>query len=61
LSVWRLNEEKVVKPPRDPGRDELGVVVPANMRPSGSVSVAKKPMMNEPSTFTNSVPREKFR
>src|SRR4029077_18002376 len=59
LSVWRLNEEKVVKPPRIPVMTNWRVVVPANMRPSGPVSGAKKPIMNEPSTFTNSVPQGK--
>ena len=35
------------------------VSVSAKMRPSGPVSVAKKPMMNEPTTFTMIVPQGK--
>jgi len=34
-------------------------VVPTNSLPSGPVRVAKKPMMNEPVTFTISVPHGK--
>ena len=32
-------------------------VGPTSSRPSGPVRVAKKPMMNEPVTLTNSVPQ----
>lgn len=61
VSVWRLNEEKVVYPPQIPVMKNCRVLTRANTRPSGPGNVAKKPMMNDPETLTTNVPPGKHR
>jgi len=48
FSVCRLNDEKVAYPPQIPTITNWRAVVPTNMRPSGPVSVRKKPVTNDP-------------
>src|SRR5262245_15982039 len=59
LRLGRLTDERVVKPPRSPSIAKCRMVEPAKTRPSEAVKVAKKPMMNEPETFTTKVPQGK--
>src|SRR6478672_6220363 len=60
FSVCRLNDENVVKPPQIPISTNCRAVVPTSKRPSGSVNVKKKPMIQEPTTLTTSVPHGKI-
>ena len=46
--VCRLNEENVVYPPQIPAMSASRAVEPMKILPSGAVSVAMSPMMNEP-------------
>jgi hypothetical protein len=56
-NVSRLNIEKVVNPPQMPVMTNCRWRVLAKTRPPGLVSVAKKPMMKEPTTLTKKVPQ----
>src|SRR5579872_6754608 len=59
FSVSRLNVENVVKPPQTPGITNWRRPGAANTRPSGPVMVAKKPINEQPITFTARVPHGK--
>jgi hypothetical protein len=57
VSVCRLNEENVVKPPSRPSITNWRAVVPTSSRPSGPDRVANRPISREPTTFTATVPQ----
>jgi len=47
----------VVKPPKMPGIQNCRVTGLTSTRPSGPVSVATKPIRNDPTTLTTRVPQ----
>src|ERR1044072_3406849 len=55
-NVCRLKEEKVVYPPQTPIMKNSRYDGLTSQRPSGLVNPAKRPMINEPVTFTTNVP-----